>query len=188
MEIPRTLLPKWHLRGASSVIFVTVGNATTGFRRLLEAVDELAEAGAFGNDYVFIQSGNNSYFKPKYCEHTAFITMELFTKSIQEANMVISHGGAGTLMHVLRAGKVPVVMPRRKHYGEIVDDHQNDLVRSLAFEGRVIPAYETNDLARAIAFARSVISPNCPPSPSHMISLVCTAIHELIGDEGKAKP
>jgi exopolysaccharide biosynthesis glucuronosyltransferase PssE len=170
------------------VIFVTVGNATTGFRRLLEAVDELAEAGAFGNDYVFIQSGNNPGFKPRYCEHETFITMELFSKSIQEANMVISHGGAGTLMHVLRAGKVPVVMPRRKHYGELVDDHQNDLVRSLAFEGRVIPAYETSDLAGAIAFARSVISPNCPPSPSRMILLVSNAIGELNGDQRKAKP
>ena|SRR5688572_24392250 len=185
MEIPRALLPQWRLRRTSGVIFVTVGNATTGFLRLLEVVDELAAAGAFGNDRVFIQSGNNPDFKPRYCEHETFINMELFSMCIEEANMVISHGGAGTLMHVLRAGKVPVVMPRRKHYGELVDDHQYDLVRSLAFEGRVIPAYETNDLAGAIALARSVISPYFPSSPSRMILFVSDAVGELISDQGK---
>jgi UDP-N-acetylglucosamine transferase subunit ALG13 len=167
------------------VIFVTVGNATTGFRRLLEVIDQLAEAGAFGSDNVFIQSGNNPDFKPRYCEHETFITMELFCKWIEEATMVISHGGAGTLMHVLRTGKVPIVMPRRKHYGELVDDHQYDLVRSLAFEGRVIPAYETNDLPGAIELARSVSSTYLPPSPSRMILFVSNAVGELIGDQGK---
>lgn len=132
------------------MIFVTVGNATQGFRRLLDAVDELAGEGAFGNETVFIQSGNNPDFRPSHCKYQPFLTMEDFVAKIRESDMIIGHAGAGTLLHALHAGKVPVVMPRQKKYGEHVDDHQIELVKALATEWRVIPAYEPEDLPEAI--------------------------------------
>lgn len=42
------------------------------------------------------------------------------------------------------------MMPRRKKYEEHIDDHQVELVQALAAEGRVIPAYEPEDLPGAI--------------------------------------
>ena len=132
------------------MIFVTVGNATQGFRRLLDAVDRSAGEGAFGKETVFIQSGNNPGFRPSHCKHEAFLSMDAFETKIHEADLIISHTGAGTLWHALRAGKIPVVMPRQKKYGEVVDDHQLEIAKALAAEGRVVPAYEPEDLTRAI--------------------------------------
>ncbi len=162
------------------MIFVTVGNPTQSFRRLLEAVDAMAGGGIFDEEAVLIQSGNNPDFKPQYCEHKSFLSMEEFIDSIKKASLVICHAGAGTLIHVLQAGKIPLVMPRQKRYGEHVDDHQIQLVEALVDEGRIIAAFETEDLPLAIAEARkravTVISQQKPP----MLDIVKKAIHKLI--------
>ena len=158
------------------MIFVTVGNATQGFRRLLKSIDELAAKGIFGSDPVFIQSGNNRTFFPAHCKHEPFLDMEAFVRMIQDADLIFSHAGAGALLHVLQAGKIPVAMPRRKKYCEHVDDHQLELVETLASEGRIIPAYEPKDLPGAIEEARRRNRQPTPPPPSRMLSLVAEAI------------
>lgn len=165
------------------MIFVTVGNATEGFRRLLDAVDRMAGQGAFGNESVFMQTGNNPDFRPTHCRHEPFMSMEEFVSRVREATLVICHAGVGTLFHVLSTGKVPVVVPRRKQYGEHVDDHQLELVQALAPEGRVIPVLESEDLPEAIAKARRASSQAPPPPPYRMLSLVSQAISELTGKD-----
>lgn len=161
------------------MIFVTVGNATQGFRRLLDAMDRFAGQGAFGDETVFIQSGNNPDFRPFYCKHEPFLNMEEFERKINEADLIISHAGAGTLLYALRAGKIPVVMPRQKKYSEVVDDHQVEIVKALSAEGRVVPAYEPEDLPAAIAEARSRHGQSAPAPPSRMLQLVAQAIEEF---------
>ena len=179
MEVARTLLSEGHLWGAVAVIFVTVGNATQGFRRLLDAVDRLAGAGAFDGEEVFIQSGNNQDFRPLNCKTEPFLAMRDFVLKIEQADVVVCHAGAGTLLQVFQAGKIPVVVPR-KAYREHVDDHQLELTEALAAEGRVIPAYESEYLPAAIAEARQRRALPLR-APSMMLNLVAAAIAELAG-------
>ncbi len=162
------------------MIFVTVGNATQGFRRLLNTVDQLAADGFFKGDEVLVQFGNNPGFQASNCKQEAFLSLEQFSATISKADLVISHAGAGTLLQLLQAGKIPVVMPRRKQYGEVVDDHQVELVKALAAEGRVIPAYEPEDLPEAIEEGRRGKTQPIPPPPSRMLDLVAQAIAELL--------
>jgi UDP-N-acetylglucosamine transferase subunit ALG13 len=106
--------------------------------------------------------------------------MDEFLRLVEQADLVIAHAGAGTLLNVLRAGKVPVVMPRRKRYGEHVDDHQMELVEALGSTGWVIPALEPRDLPSAIAEARC--RPRTVPGRgrSQMLSLIGVAIQQLL--------
>ena len=163
------------------MILVTVGNATQGFRRLLEPIDDLAKEGFFNPVRVFMQTGHIRDFKPIHCEYKDFLEMDEFLEFIENSDLIICHGGCGTLLHALRIGKVPVAMPRRKRYGEHVNDHQVQLVNALASEYRVVPAYEPEDLPKAIAEARLRNRQPVPPPPSRMLSLVAQAIEELIG-------
>lgn len=98
-----------------------------------------------------------------------------------EADVIVSHGGCGTLLECIRLRKTPVVMPRRKKYGEHINDHQIQLVEALAAEGRIVAAYEPSDLPRAIAEARSRKTQPAIPHSSRMLELVEQAIAELIG-------
>lgn len=161
------------------MIFVTVGNAKQGFQRLLDAVDIMAEQRTFDQEPIFVQSGNNPNFKSRYCEQKPFLSLEEFVNFINKASVIICHAGAGTLIQILRAGKVPIVMPRRKIYGEHVDDHQLELVQALAQQGRVVAAFEPEDLPKAIAEARQQVgvvrSSQLPP----MFNIVRKAIREL---------
>jgi UDP-N-acetylglucosamine--N-acetylmuramyl-(pentapeptide) pyrophosphoryl-undecaprenol N-acetylglucosamine transferase len=45
-------------------------------------------------------------------------------EAIQHADLVVGHGGIGSALNSLDAGRVPVMVPRRVAYGEHVDDHQ----------------------------------------------------------------
>jgi UDP-N-acetylglucosamine transferase subunit ALG13 len=132
---------------------------------------------------VLIQSGNNSDFCPSNCKHERFFAMEDFANKVNEAELIISHAGAGTLLHVIQAGRVPVVMPRQKKYEEHIDDHQVELVKALAAEGRVIPAYEPEDLPAAIEEARRRNTQPVPPPPSRMLDLVAQAMEELLNQK-----
>jgi UDP-N-acetylglucosamine transferase subunit ALG13 len=160
------------------VIFVTVGNFN-GFPRLVGAVEQLKAQGTI-QDEVLLQVASSSQHTSGLCRVIQFLPPEEFQRKLEEAAVVISHSGAGTMIQTLRAGKVPVVMPRRKKYGEHVDDHQIELAEALAKQGRVIVAYEVSDLPAAIAQARGrgLQSPARPPV--RMIDLVSRAIEDLL--------
>ena len=162
------------------MIFVTVGNATQGFRRLLDAVENLSGQGFFSDDQLIIQSGNNPDFFAQYGKQEGFLSMEQFSEMLKAADLVICHGGAGTLIHALQAGKVPVVMPRRMQYGELADDHQFELVKALAYEGRLVPAYEPEDLPHAVSEARRHDLHPKTLLPLGMLNLVSKAIDEFL--------
>jgi UDP-N-acetylglucosamine transferase subunit ALG13 len=160
------------------VVFVTVGNAKQSFRRLIAAVDELAERSFFGSETVLVQIGFTSDYRPVHCEWKDFLPADEFAECLARASLVVSHGGV-TQLSAVRLGKVPVVMPRLKKYGEHVNDHQVQLVRELAADGWVVPAYEPADLPAAIGDARA--RPPRPVPRAPMLDLVRGAIEELAG-------
>lgn len=135
------------------MIFVTVGNHFQPFDRLIKEVDELASKGKI-ND-VFIQTGYSKY-RPVNCKYEAFIDQNRFNELICMAQVVIVHAGSGTIMTCLRYGKVPVVVPRRKKFGEHTNDHQLELAHALSLEGKVIEVKDLDNLPNYIAKARSV--------------------------------
>ena len=161
------------------MVFVTVGSAPQGFRRLLQAVDELAASGAFGATPVFMQIGNVEGFIPAHCEYKKFVSRDEFRQLLERASLVISHGGA-TPLEIIRVGKVPIVMPRRRKYGEIVNDHQVEFVQVLARQGRIIPAMEPDELPAAVLKAKECNVHPMPLEPSPMIALVSDGMKELL--------
>lgn len=160
-------------------MFVTVGNATQGFTRLLEAVDTAAGNGVFGDEKVFMQAGNNPHFQATHCQQEPFVEMQRFEALLKEATLVISHGGAGTLINLLQNGRIPIVMPRQREYSEHVDDHQIELVRALASEGRVIAVYTPEELAPAVLNRKRQETQIVPAGESPMVALVSEAIKEI---------
>jgi UDP-N-acetylglucosamine transferase subunit ALG13 len=161
------------------VVFVTVGTPTQGFSRLLQAVDRLTGRGLFAGETVFMQIGSTSDFVPRHCDWAVFVPRSEFERRVVDAGLVICHGGT-TVLEMVRVGKVPVVMPRRRKYGEHINDHQVELVELLASEGRVVPAWEPTDLPGAIVDARGRIAR--PVTKSEIGSLVEAAIRELSGE------
>jgi beta-1,4-N-acetylglucosaminyltransferase len=129
--------------------FVSVGNATQSFSRLIDAVVKIAPRLP---QPVVMQHGNTA-LKGTECIAQPFMDMEKFGCLMSQSQLLILHAGAGSVIHALQAGKVPVVMPRRAKYGEIVDDHQLEFAQTLAAAGKIVLAEEAQDLTEAVAEA-----------------------------------
>lgn len=112
------------------MIFVTVGTHEQPFNRLLEYIDKLKEDGIISDD-VTMQTGFSTY-EPVYCKWKKLYPFSEMSKLISEASIVVTHGGPSSFIMPLRIGKIPVVVPRKKEYGEHVNNHQIDFCREVA--------------------------------------------------------
>lgn len=139
--------------------FVSVGNATQPFHRLIAAVSRIASTLP---QPVVVQHGNTPWPGVTGCNAKPFVEMGEFERLVMQAELLILHAGAGSVIHALRAGKIPVVMPRLEKYGEVVDDHQRELSHALAEAGKIIVAEEPDDLPRAVAEAMKRQKQNQP--------------------------
>ncbi|MEU8611354.1 glycosyltransferase [Actinoplanes sp. NPDC048791] len=87
-------------------------------------------------------------------------------QALAEADVVIAHAGVGSALAAMQAGKRALYVPRRKAFGEHVDDHQVAMAREL--EGRKLvvareaPEVGLEDLAEAAAW-RVRASPGVAP-------------------------
>ncbi len=164
------------------MIFATVGNARQGFARFLDAVDRSAEGWSKSGEEVFVQTGHNPGFAPRYCAYRPFVEMDEFQRWLEVADVIVSHGGCGTLLQAIWLGHAPVAMPRRKTHGEHVNDHQVQLVRALAADGLVVPVDEPGALGAAVEEARRRGRSRRTREPARMAGLIAAAIDELAGD------
>lgn len=54
---------------------------------------------------------------------------------VRDATVVVAHAGCGSALLSLENGVWPILVPRRHHLGEHVDDHQIDIARELSSKG-----------------------------------------------------
>lgn len=129
------------------MIYVTLGTMHMNFDRLVRAMDAYAaESGA----RVVMQTGMSTVV-PEHCEHFDFKSREECLEIQRDADLVVCHGGIGSVIDALSLEKPLIVVPRLKKFGEHNDDHQLDLARAVERRGwgRCVEDVET--LAQACA-------------------------------------
>lgn len=135
--------------------FVSVGNSTQAFPRLLDAVLQVATRLP---QPVFVQYGACNAFDCPTCDSAPYISMVEFERRVSEATVLIMHAGAGSVIHAVRSGRVPVVMPRSSALGEIVDEHQREFADALGLMGKLVVCNEPAQLLSAVATAGALQS------------------------------
>ncbi len=99
---------------------------------------------AFGQE-VFAQIGRGSY-RPRNMDWVADLERDSFDERLRQSEAVISHAGMGTIIKCLDLQKPLLVVPRRKQFGEHVNDHQLGTARTFESLGDILVAYETEAL------------------------------------------
>lgn len=107
------------------MILVTVGTQKFQFDRLLKKMDELIRDGVI-KDKVIAQTGYSLY-SPKWYPHVDFMQEDSFEKLLGECDILVTHGGIGTILKGLSMRKKIVIVPRMKAYGEHIDNHQFEI-------------------------------------------------------------
>lgn len=136
------------------MILVTVGTNPFSFDRLLETMDELIEKKKI-KEKVIMQIGYSSY-KPKKAEWFKLANYTDMENLNKKARIVITHGGAGSILIALKFEKPVIAVPRLKKFNEHTDDHQIDLVKNLAKRKKVIDIFDTKNLYDAIVKAKKI--------------------------------
>ena len=129
--------------------FVTVGNATQPFDRLLRAV---ADVSAELPHPIVVQRGTSTISHPDW-DSRDFIDIAEFERLINQSAILIMHAGTGSVIHAVRAERMPIVMPRRTSNLEHIDEHQLEFATALASLCYVILAREASDLHSAVRTA-----------------------------------
>ncbi|MDR2044354.1 MAG: multidrug MFS transporter [Clostridium sp.] len=126
------------------MVLVTIGTHEQQFDRLIRAVDGW---NAGKREDVLIQTGYSGY-EPKNCRYARFMPYSELMELMERADRIITHGGPASFLEALRAGKIPVVVPRQARFGEHVNDHQVKFARLVEEQkGNIIVVEDTERLA-----------------------------------------
>ncbi len=136
------------------MIFVTVGS-TMPFDSLVKAIDEQVAKGVI-TEPVICQIGNGSYI-PKHCEHFRF--KEGIEELINEASIVITHGGTGTVTSLIKQHKRFIAVSNAMG----ADNHQAIFLSKLASISNII---WTDDPAKVT----SLFSESMSTNPSQLVT------------------
>jgi UDP-N-acetylglucosamine transferase subunit ALG13 len=123
-------------------LVVTVGTAAEGFgfRALFERLVEIVPPSCS----VVWQVGSTD-LSGLGIDGRSGIPSEELVGLQRSADAVVAHAGTGSALAALGAGRLPVLVPRRKARGEAVDDHQLQIARELDERGLAIGC-EVDDL------------------------------------------
>lgn len=102
------------------MIFVTVGTQLA-FDRLISAVDDWSAC--HPTVKVFAQTGPAAKL-PEHMKFADFVAPDTADELFQEASLIVSHAGMGSILTALRYKKPILIMPRRASLGEHRNEHQ----------------------------------------------------------------
>lgn len=124
------------------MILITVGTQVQQFPRIIEYGLKLIEKEKL-EDYIFIQRGSTDCqrlidaFKGKnkiVCQQY----FSDFSNILSQTDIVITHGGVGTIIQALQQQKKIFVVPRLSKYSEHIDDHQIEITTKLSSDNYLI--------------------------------------------------
>ena len=118
------------------MIFVSVGTQDKSFTRLLELIDKEIDKG-FIKDEVIVQSGYTKY-NSKNMKILDYVSKDDFNNYVKTCDLLITHGGVGTIFTGLENNKKIMVMPRLKEYKEHNNNHQLDILESFEDAGYIL--------------------------------------------------
>ena len=130
------------------MIFVTLGTQDKSFKRLLDAIQKQIDKGNI-KDKVVVQAGSTKY-ESKDMEIFDLIDRDKFTELIKECDLLITHGGVGSILNGLKNNKKVIAAPRLKEYKEHTNDHQLQIIEKFSDAGYIQPLYDFDSLDKVL--------------------------------------
>ena len=158
------------------MILVTLGTNDKSFVRLIKKIEELIIEG-FITEEVVVQAGFTRY-DSKHMRIFDLIPMDEFSKLIDECNLLITHGGVGTIISGIQNKKKVIALPRLEKYGEHVNDHQLQIIESFEKAGYILASYDVDDLQKTMKKLPDFEAKQYNSNTENFINLVKKVIDE----------
>lgn len=135
------------------MIFLTVGTQDKPFTRIIQAVEQAVIDGKI-TDEVIVQAGNTKY-ESKVLTVLNYVPFDKFNDYLLKADIIITHGGVGSILNALKLKKKVIAVPRLEKYGEHINDHQLQVIKKMTEQGYILSTEDENKIAEKIKEAQS---------------------------------
>ena len=159
------------------MIFVTLGTNDESFERLLKAIDKEIEKGNI-KERVVVQAGCTKY-ESNNMEIMDLIPREDFDKYISECDLLITHGGVGSILTGINHNKKVIAVPRLAKYKEHGNDHQLQIVENFSKRKYILAVKDLNQLGKTIEKAKKFKPQKFVSNTNNIISLIEDYIDNL---------
>jgi len=126
-------------------VLVTVGTDHHPFDRIVTWFDSWAA----DRDDTEIQLEaliQRATAKPGKTRTVELLAFDELVAEIKNADIIVTHGGPGSIFEARRWGKLPIVVARDPDLGEHVDNHQQLFAERMVTDGQILLARTESDL------------------------------------------
>lgn len=164
------------------MIFVSLGTNDKSFKRLLDEFEKQIKEGKIKEEIV-VQSGFTKY-KSQKMKVIDLMSMDDFKYYIEKCDVLVTHGGVGTILDGLKLGKKIIAFPRLCEYSEHVNNHQIEIIEEFYKEGYILTG-ELKDLSDLIKKAKSFTPKSYKSNNSNFNKLIEDCIENKGEKNGK---
>lgn len=152
------------------MILILLGTQDNSFHRLLEEVQKLINKNVI-TEKVIVQAGRTKY-ESKDMEIYSLMPEEKLAELMKKSDLVITHGGVGSIVMALKMGKKVITVPRLSEFGEHINDHQIQIIDSFNSQEFLIGITELKDLEEALKRSKEFKPKKFESKTEHMINLI----------------
>ena len=152
------------------MILVILGTQDKEFPRLLKAVDREIKKGTIV-DKVVVQAGQTRY-ESENMEIFDLLPAPEFDKLIDEADIIITHGGVGSILAAIKKNKKIIAAARLEEYKEHHNNHQKQIISEFAKQGYLIELDNFDDLGKIIKKINKFKPKTFVSNTTNMIKLI----------------
>lgn len=153
------------------MILVTLGTNDKKFYRILDEINRLIENGKI-KDKVIVQAGCSADYKSDNMEIFDLIPMDEFNKLISKCDLLITHGGVGSIIDGLKRNKKIIAVARLKKYNEHHNDHQLQIIENFSNAGYILNLKDISHLEKLIEKAKTFKPKKYISNTDNMVKLV----------------
>lgn len=114
------------------LIYVTTGTNQYPFGRMLDCVDSCLNALDFPFEVILQYGSSPAQSLKNMVKSHDFYSREFSEECYQNASLIFSHCGIGSIYNSLKYNTPTVIIPRLEKYNEFSDDHQLQIAREVA--------------------------------------------------------
>ena len=152
------------------MILVTLGTQDKTFPRLLHAIQKQIDKGNI-KDKVIVQAGSTK-FESSNMEIFDLIDRDKYAELISECDLLITHGGVGSIITGLKNNKKIIAAARLEKYGEHTNDHQLQIIERFSEAGYIVPLHDFDSLDKTIKEIKNFKPKKYKSNTNNMIKLI----------------
>ena len=159
------------------MILVLLGTQNNSFHRLLEEVEKNIKDKTI-NEEVIVQAGYTKY-QTHRMKVIDLMSKEQLEQFQDEASLIITHGGVGSIISSIEKGKKVIAVPRKHEYGEHVNNHQIQIVKDFNDKGYLIGIGNVENLKDAIIESKTFEPVKYKPNNQKMLKIIENFIENI---------